>query len=310
MPSVAIWLALAAVVAAGCGALASDGDTAPAPSGAEERDTTSSTSSTTSTTSSTTTTSTTTSSTTTTTTTTQPTTTTTTTTTVVPPAGPPAPGVPTFTPTATPTLHSGDEGDAVRELEQRLVDLGYRPGPVDGSFTATTGSAVLAFQKREGISRDRVVGPQVWAHLQAPSGAGPKDASTGVEVDLDRQVAFVMVGDGSVTTINISSGSGRTYQHPDGHTARSVTPTGSFSIVRRIDGVRKAPLGELYRPLYFSGGFAIHGSPSVPAYPASHGCVRTSNTDQDWLFPLLPNGTRVVLYGGSGGDAGTDTPAA
>ena len=57
-----------------------------------------------------------------------------------------------------------------------------------------------------------------------------------------------------------------------------------------------APLGKLYRPLYFKGGFALHGSSSVPGYPASHGCVRTTNADQDYLWDTVPNGAEVHIY--------------
>jgi hypothetical protein len=36
----------------------------------------------------------------------------------------------------------------------------------------------------------------------------------------------------------------------------------------------------------------------VPGYPASHGCVRTSNADQDFLWPTFANGTPVTVYSG------------
>jgi L,D-transpeptidase catalytic domain len=59
-------------------------------------------------------------------------------------------------------------------------------------------------------------------------------------------------------------------------------------------------LGTLHNPMYFYKGWAIHGSPRVPAYAASHGCVRISNADADWLFPLVPIGTPVVIYDTTG----------
>lgn len=183
-------------------------------------------------------------------------------------------------------------------LQQQLAALGYRTGAHDGRYGPATVSAVLAFQKREGLGRDGSAGPEVLGRIAAPQGVGPRPDGPvpRVEVDLARQVAFVVLADGGVTTINVSSGNGQTYTHPDGHTAVAITPTGDFSVQRRIDGVREAPLGSLYRPLYFRGGYAIHGSASVPAYPASHGCVRTSNADQDWLFGAVANGTAVVVY--------------
>ncbi len=65
--------------------------------------------------------------------------------------------------------------------------------------------------------------------------------------------------------------------------------------MREIDGVRRAPLGDLYRPKYFHGGVAVHGSPSIPGYPASHGCARLSNPAMDllWDSGLVELGTSV-----------------
>jgi peptidoglycan hydrolase-like protein with peptidoglycan-binding domain len=58
-------------------------------------------------------------------------------------------------------------------------------------------------------------------------------------------------------------------------------------------------LGQIYRPKYFIGGVAIHGSQTVPAYPASHGCVRvtTAAMDMIWDSGMLPLGADVVVYG-------------
>ncbi|MDH4147758.1 MAG: L,D-transpeptidase, partial [Acidimicrobiia bacterium] len=62
------------------------------------------------------------------------------------------------------------------------------------------------------------------------------------------------------------------------------------------DGPEVAPLGTLYRPLYFTGGWALHGSLDVPAYPASHGCVRLSYADTDWLWQYAGEGTAVEVF--------------
>ena len=186
-------------------------------------------------------------------------------------------------------------------VQRRLAELGYRPGTADGRFGVQTASAVLAFQKREGLPRTSRVDDAVLARLDRPTGAGPRSTAPGprVEIDLDRQILFFVDADKKVTTINTSTGSGETYEEDDGSTSVAYTPTGTFSVFRRVDGPDEAPLGTLYRPLYFVRGWAIHGSPVVPAYPASHGCARTANWDQDFLFPLMPNGTPVRIYGTS-----------
>lgn len=201
-------------------------------------------------------------------------------------------------------LREGDRGDAVLALQTRLAELGYRPGSIDGSFGAHTASAVLAFQKREGLTRDGIVGPEVLARLDDPRGAGPSSDAPGprVEVDLDRQVMFVIDANGNVTTLNTSTGSGKEFQsaEPGKGIVVAHTPVGEFEILRVIDGLREAPLGTLYRPMYFTneGGFAIHGNPNVPAYPASHGCARLANYDMDFLWDSgLGVGNQVWVYG-------------
>lgn len=188
-------------------------------------------------------------------------------------------------------------------IEQRLTQLGYRPGEPDGVYDAATASAVMAFQKHEGLERDGVAGPQTQLALLAPipAGAGPRlgDGGPRVEIDLDRQIAFFIAADRAVSILNVSTGNGQAYRVPGGGTGVARTPTGQFAVYRRVDAVEHAPLGILYRPLYFTGGFAVHGSTSVPGHPASHGCVRVSNADQDWLFPQAGTGTPVLIYAGT-----------
>jgi peptidoglycan hydrolase-like protein with peptidoglycan-binding domain len=204
----------------------------------------------------------------------------------------------------------------VAAVQQRLAELRYYVGPVDGEEGPGTRSAVMAFQKVNGLGADGVVGPITLAALDNPVSptlqGGPAHR---LEIDLTKQVAYYVEGGQLVRIMPVSSGSGQTYTTSSGGTARSLTPVGSFKVQRRIRGVREAPLGTLYDPLYFYKGWAIHGSNSVPAYPASHGCVRVTRADAVWLFDRMPVGTTVVLYGGThtftaGSSApGTDEPA-
>lgn len=77
--------------------------------------------------------------------------------------------------------------------------------------------------------------------------------------------------------------------------AGAFTPVGRFAVYRKVGGFDPSPLGTLYDPLYFTGGYAIHGNPSVPPYPASHGCVGVP-----WVAPQLyktiPYGETVYVY--------------
>ncbi|MCL1964998.1 MAG: peptidoglycan-binding protein [Firmicutes bacterium] len=87
-------------------------------------------------------------------------------------------------PTATPkptddgTLRKGSTGTAVRQLQQRLKDLGYYTGSVDGDFGAGTESALRAFQKQNGLTADGVVGQRTLTTLNSSNAkAKPKAAS-------------------------------------------------------------------------------------------------------------------------------------
>jgi lipoprotein-anchoring transpeptidase ErfK/SrfK len=100
-----------------------------------------------------------------------------------------------------------------------------------------------------------------------------------------------------IATLNTSTGSNQHYVYK-GDTFLADTPTGHFKVGRQIDGVRHGPLGDLFRPKYFNGGIAVHGSPSIPPYPASHGCARVSNAAINWIWATgkLPLTTKVWVY--------------
>jgi peptidoglycan hydrolase-like protein with peptidoglycan-binding domain len=200
-------------------------------------------------------------------------------------------------PAADGTLELGEGGDAVLALQQRLHDLGYWLGQPDGSYGQLTRQAVMAFQKYEGLSRDGVAGPATQERLAGASRPTARGGG-GLEIDLERQVLLVVDGGQVRWALNTSTGNGEAYDSPSGGTAIARTPTGQFSIYKEIDGLREAPLGTLYRPKYFHGGIAIHGSGSIPAHPASHGCARVTNSAMNmlWSSGAAAIGTPVWVY--------------
>ena len=236
-----------------------------------------------------------------------------------------APSPPAALPSQEPTAEAAPQQSPVAPVkpaydvvaaQRTLSDLGYYLGAADGRRGPAFRSAVMAFQKVHGLSADGTVGPATLEALAAPREPVLKASSPGnrVEVDLTRQVLYVVKGGAVKRILPISSGNGATYAQKDGSKARALTPTGYYRIQRRIVGVREADLGTLYDPQYFYKGWAIHGSNSVPAVPASHGCVRVTRADATWLLRELTIGMSVYLYGGkhvfrAGSSApGTDSP--
>ena len=201
--------------------------------------------------------------------------------------------------------HGGAE---TSRLQQRLLELGFWLTGVDGQYGPTTRQAVLAFQKYYGLKRSGTVDSataaqvsSVTARVQARTGSG----ST-VEIDKDRQVLFIVQNGLTVWAINTTTGNGQYYLEQNQKDAtkfeagRAVTPSGRFKIYRqRPDGWWEGDLGKIYRPKYFNGGEAMHGMSNVPAYPASHGCVRVSIPAMDmiWGLDFVTKGLPVWVYG-------------
>ena len=196
------------------------------------------------------------------------------------------------------TLGPGASGPAVLTLQARLGALGYWAGTPTAVFDDGTEQAVYALQKAAGLPRDGSVGTTTWVALA--KGVVPRPRSHSghlIEVDLERDLVMFVTNGKLDTVLNTSTGGGYSYWS-EGRQSVAITPTGLFVISRQVDGVVTAPLGQLVRPKYFEGGFAIHGDSSVPPTPASHGCVRVSNEAIDWIWDrnLAPIGTPVWIY--------------
>jgi peptidoglycan hydrolase-like protein with peptidoglycan-binding domain len=75
-------------------------------------------------------------------------------------------------------FQSADGSQRVREVQERLWKLGYRPGPIDGLFGAQTQAAVQWFQIKHGLETDGIVGPQTLGLLRERTGGEPATATT------------------------------------------------------------------------------------------------------------------------------------
>lgn len=197
-----------------------------------------------------------------------------------------------------PTLRIGSRGSAVTTLQSELSRRGYWLGRVDGSFGPLTQQAVWALQKVNRIARDGVVGPVTWGRLYAGTVPYHRITSgTAIEVSKADQILMVMIAGRLRYILNTSTGSGQRY-YSGGQWKTAYTPTGTYKVYWRYSaGWQSGPLGPLYRPAYWHGGYAVHGSGSIPPYPASHGCCRISTAAMDmfWSSGIVPLGRTVLV---------------
>ncbi len=202
---------------------------------------------------------------------------------------------------------NGSSPDAVRRVQQRLLELGFWHLGVDGGYGLTTSQAVMAFQKWKGLPATSVVDDATAIALTTTWCRPTPGRASGdfFEVDKGRQIAMVVRGGTVVWVFNVSTGNGESYDEEDQKNAGArvigiaVTPTGEFRTYREHDVPRyEGNLGTLYRPKFVVGGVAVHGARNVPNYPASHGCIRVVNPVMDliWSQNLLPLRSRVWIH--------------
>jgi hypothetical protein len=189
---------------------------------------------------------------------------------------------------AYPRLAEGAHGTAIGELRRQLAALGYAVARPGDSFDSELLDSVYAFAKVQGLAKTGIIDSAFWAKLNHPFRPQPRyrEPADHLEVNKPLQVLYI-VRSGRVATIIPVSTAGLPGR---------FTPVGRFSIYRKVQGFDPSPLGTLFDPMYFTGGYAIHGNPSVPPYPASHGCVRVPM----WIAPTLsatnPYGETVYVY--------------
>jgi L,D-transpeptidase catalytic domain len=183
-----------------------------------------------------------------------------------------------------PRAAQGAHGPLVRLLQRGLDKLAYAV-PRNDSYDAATGRAVMAFRKVNNLPRrydaDRAVIEKVLAGRGAFKVRHP-DAGHHVEADISRQVLALIDGGKVIDTYHTSTGA-------------PATPTiiGSFRVYMKDPGINAK---GMVKSSYFIRGYAIHGYVDVPAFNASHGCLRVPIPDASRIFNWVRMGDRVITY--------------
>lgn len=229
------------------------------------------------------------------------------------------------------TIGKGNAGEDVKGVQQRLTELGFAPGPIDGIFGSGTQQAVWAYEKLIlKTPRSKATGRvtnEMWQTMQdritIPARRPTTSGSTHVEIYVPEQVLIVFDNNVPELISHISTG----VQNPDGspekwceiltldtdangeplpepetkdQCADAKTPGGVFRFTRRYEGKRVGPLGGMMNPVYFNYGIAIHGADNVPLEPASHGCVRLNQTIAKIFPAMVKKGDLVYVWGQDG----------
>jgi hypothetical protein len=183
-----------------------------------------------------------------------------------------------------PMAGFGTRSPFVALVQQKLAKLGYAV-PNSGVYDGGTGDAVEAYRKVLGSARLKSLdGATVDKLLRGVGGFKVRYPQHGrhVEANLSQQV-LALIDNGRVF---------RAYTTSSG---ASVTPTvlGNFRFYWKQPGVNNR---GMVHSSYFIRGYAIHGYPSVPTYPASHGCLRVPIPVALDIFNWVHLGDQIDVY--------------
>jgi hypothetical protein len=224
-------------------------------------------------------------------------------------------------------LGRGMAGSEVRQVQERLAELGFFVGEIDGQFGPLFEQALWAYQKLVmNVPRDEVTSiltDEIWQNMQRGISIEPlrwhsKGQATRdhVEIYLPSQIAIFFRDDEPAMIVHVSSGDGKEWKevvtidpgefgNENGteplvrrEIGVSLTPGGVFTIDRMVDGLRNSALGGMWDPAYFNYGIALHGALNVPLYPASHGCIRMSQTAGRTFHQFIDVGDHVFVWDG------------
>src|SRR2546421_12023968 len=82
-----------------------------------------------------------------------------------------------------PTLKQSSSGPDVKDMQQKLKDIGFDPNGVDGNFGPGTKAAVIAFQQSKGLQADGIAGPATLAALGLGDGQDSGGTSSSASGD-------------------------------------------------------------------------------------------------------------------------------
>ena len=106
-----------------------------------------------------------------------------------------ATAAPTSSTTATyTTLKQGSNGEAVKKLQKRLIELGYLTGSADGDYGRATTDAVKAFQKQAGLTADGIAGASTQKAVYSSDAKSKKTEADEIEDQLDSIKSTLAMG--------------------------------------------------------------------------------------------------------------------
>lgn len=193
--------------------------------------------------------------------------------------------------------------ETLRRAQQIMAKFTLPVGPADGMDGPQTRQGLCSFRRLAGLSitrysldtatyRKLVEFDAKYARLDDIPGGTFNGTRTYVHVHQKCQTMFY-VEDGSwAKVLRVSTGTDG-HKTPGGKYTLGNTNRGWYCSTLYPESCRKqttgrfvsvSNFGNMYNPRQVVGAIFVHGSTSVPTTPASHGCIRVTVSDSDWMY--------------------------
>jgi len=198
---------------------------------------------------------------------------------------------PTAAPAIAVRVSESDLADPaqVRLAQTLLADNGWLDrSEVTGTLDYATSQALTAFEAWRGLTRDGTLTTESLAQVLRATRPEPKVTDPGRHVEIYRSLGVVLLVEDGVVVRAVHASTGAPGRD---------TPAGQFAVYRK-EQLSWSIQFKVWMPWasYFTGGIALHAYPDVPAYPASHGCVRLSAPEAQKVYDFAVQGTPVYVY--------------
>jgi len=177
---------------------------------------------------------------------------------------------------AAAVLEVGSSGAAVTKVQQKLIQWGYLSGTADGKYGEKTRAAVVAFQRKNGLTADGRVGPATAKAMGVTLSGGSTAASAGV-ISADHRLLSRLV---------YAEARGESYKGQVAVAAVVLNRVSSASFPNTISGV-----------IYQSGAFScvsngsINNTPDATAIRAARDALNGWDPTGGCLYYYNPKAT-------------------
>lgn len=202
-------------------------------------------------------------------------------------------------------IYPGAKGADVKELQARLMAMGFGLKRADGAFKDETIEAVRAFQQAKGLAQTSRIGPEELNILRPQKldiSQGPF-ANARLVLSVSKRTLSLYNGDALIKSYPVAVGMGGGFSTPIGHfflKKKEINPTwyppAWADVAEPVRPGPNNPLGNR-RLLLNIPAYGIHGTnkPSSIGKAVTHGCIRMYPSDILELYEVVSVGTKVDI---------------